>query len=96
MSKNCSDFVGELVPIKQTILGIGKSTAIMQGTLLKWTFEDDKGKVHTFLLPGSLYTLNIPDYCCRNIGHNIIATGMPTVIPPTLTGFFFYGTALPE
>jgi hypothetical protein len=31
----------------------------MQGTL-KWIFEDDEGKAHTFLLPGSLYTPDIP------------------------------------
>jgi hypothetical protein len=59
MSNNCANFVGELVPIKRTVLGIGKSMVVMQGTL-KWTFEDDEGKVHTFLLPGSLYTPDIP------------------------------------
>jgi hypothetical protein len=59
MSNNSTNFVGELVPIKKTVIGIGKSTALMQGTL-KWTFKDNKGKAHSFLLPGSLYTPDIP------------------------------------
>jgi uncharacterized membrane protein len=51
---------------------------------------------HTLFFFPVLFTLPtyLSDFCRRNIGHNIIATGMPTVIP-TLTGFYSYGTALP-
>jgi hypothetical protein len=52
---------------------------------------------HTLFFFPVLFThpTSLSDFCHRNIGHNIIATGMPTVIP-TLTGFNSSGMALPK
>jgi hypothetical protein len=59
MSSDLNDFVGPMVDVQEDLHGIGKVTACKQGTL-KWSFEDDNGIVHSFLIPDSYYVPDLP------------------------------------
>ena len=54
------DFVGPLRKCKRVIKGfMGSLTHTLYIGTLKWRWDDDTGKTHTFLIPNSFY---IPDY----------------------------------
>jgi hypothetical protein len=54
-----SDFVGDLKTCNRTLKGFGgtKMYRVKMGTL-KWSWEDNNGRSHTFLIPDSYY---VPD-----------------------------------
>ena len=55
LSHVIGDFVGPVKPIKRSLQGIGtQMTNLSMGTL-KWTFDDDDGRSHTFIIPKSIY-----------------------------------------
>ena len=58
---NCTDdFVGPLVDVNRKIKGIGGLADGLKMGTIKWKIEDDDGKVHDILLPGSYYVPSAP------------------------------------
>ena len=54
-----SDFVGRMQPTTRTIRGFaGSRTVNVSIGTLRWEWEDDKGTIHTFLIPNSYF---VPD-----------------------------------
>ena len=56
ISHKAADFEGELHDTNRVIKGIAgiRVTKVKQGTI-KWSWEDDSGKTHTFRIPNSYY-----------------------------------------
>ena len=56
ISNDPSDFISELRQCGRSIKGFGgsRTTGVMVGTL-KWSWCDDKGKPHSFIIPNSYY-----------------------------------------
>ncbi len=53
------DFVGELRPSNRVVKGFaGSRTTNVQVGTLRWSWEDEMGKKHTFTIPNSYY---VPD-----------------------------------
>ncbi len=54
ISHDATDFVGDILPSNRWIKGFGgsKTTNVRTGTL-RWSLEDDEGKIHSFLFPNS-------------------------------------------
>lgn len=64
ISSHIEDFIGPLDDVNRVIKGFGGTThrgTIKMGTI-KWSWCDDDGFTHTFLIPGSYY---VPDAKCR-------------------------------
>jgi hypothetical protein len=61
MTFDLSDFVEPPVRVNMNVNGLGTAQAQYQGTI-KWSFENDEGVVHHFLLPESLY---VPELTIR-------------------------------
>ena len=61
LTNNIGDFVRPPTLVSGRVNGIGgnKVLVVAVGTI-KWTFDDDSGKSHTFLIPGSLYVPSSP------------------------------------
>jgi hypothetical protein len=61
LTNNIGDFVRAPTLVKGRVKGIGGSNVLVVaiGTI-KWTFDDDEGKSHSFLIPGSLYVPSSP------------------------------------
>jgi GAG-pre-integrase domain len=59
MMNDESDFIDTPIIVHADVLGIGKVSAAKMGTL-KWSIEDDEGKVHDFLLPESYFIPDLP------------------------------------
>ena len=59
ISHDINDFIGPLVTSQSTILGFsGPHSGIIKTGTIKWTWQDDDGKYHTFILPNSMYVPN--------------------------------------
>ena len=56
ISHDIADFVGDVTPSNRWIKGFGgsKTNNVRTGTI-RWSLEDDEGKVHTFYIPKSYY-----------------------------------------
>lgn len=56
ISCEIQDFVGEVYETKVTIKGFGgtRTKSVKKGTI-KWSWEDDKGRIHAFHIPNSYY-----------------------------------------
>lgn len=63
ISHDPNDFEGQLTKVQRTIKGFGgnRHFDVYQGTI-KWKWEDDDGKIHSFRIPDSYY---VPDGKCR-------------------------------
>ena len=60
MSDNRSDFIGEMTPCNVNIKGIGGSNKIIECGPMCWVMEDDKGKPHKMVIPGTYYKAKSP------------------------------------
>ena len=77
ISHKASDFEGPLLDSPRVIKGIvgTRVTKIKQGTL-KWQWNDDEGKTHTFLIPQSYFVptggvrLLSPQHWARHLRSN--------------------------
>jgi hypothetical protein len=58
-SRNTHYFIDTPVTVHADVLGIGKVSAAKLGTI-KWSIEDDEGKVHTFHIPDSYFVPDLP------------------------------------
>ena len=56
LSHEISDFDGPLMDVERSIRGFGgsRTTGVKQGMLV-WTWEDDEGGRHKFVIPNSYY-----------------------------------------
>jgi hypothetical protein len=61
LTNNLQDFLGTPTPTRARIKGIGgaRVQATYKGTV-RWSFADDDGRVHDFLLPDTYYSPGIP------------------------------------
>ena len=58
ISPSIDDFIDAPIPINKKVKGLsGHIDGIMVGTI-KWHIEDDDGKIHTIILPNSMYIKN--------------------------------------
>lgn len=58
ISSHIEDFIDAPLPVKKRVKGLnGTVDGVMMGTI-KWCIEDDDGKVHSIILPHSLYIKN--------------------------------------
>ena len=58
---NCStDFVGVPTPVHAEISGVGGPIAILQKGTVKWSIQDDFGRIHHFRIPGTYYAPDAP------------------------------------
>ena len=54
ITNNINDFVGVPVKVRDSVEGVGGGMLVTHRGTIKWSFDDDMGRSHTFLLPGSL------------------------------------------
>jgi hypothetical protein len=58
---NCrSDFVGIPQPVQARISGVGSPAPVLFKGIVKWRIEDDLGRTHNFLIPGTYYAPSVP------------------------------------
>jgi hypothetical protein len=55
MTNDEADFIDTPVTVHRDVMGIGKVSAAKVGTI-KWTIQDDEGRVHEFTLPDTLHS----------------------------------------
>jgi hypothetical protein len=60
ITNQASDFVGTPTPIQSRVKGIGGPLMVTAKGTIKWSFEDDQGRKHTFLIPGSYLAPGAP------------------------------------
>jgi len=60
MTNSLNDFVEPPKRINVPIGGIGGPVQATHKGTLRWTFDDDQGRPHTFLIPNSYYTPDTP------------------------------------
>ena len=60
MSNNKSDFQGEMTSCRVDIKGIGGTNQITEMGTVCWTIDDDLGKPHKIIIPGTYYNPRSP------------------------------------
>jgi len=62
----------------------GSTNSTMVGTV-RWKIKDDKGKVHSFILPNTYYSPSVEtDYCHPSTGHKPGRKGETHTVLPTM------------
>ena len=86
ISHQVSDFLPDLERSHRMIKGFGgsRTTNLMVGTL-KWSWADDEGKIHSFLIPKSYY---VPQGKCRLLSPQHWAKHQRKLSPKFNTGEF--------
>jgi hypothetical protein len=59
MTNDESDFIDTPVTVQKSILGIGSTKALKQGTV-RWSIQDDQGAVDYFTIPNTFYVPDLP------------------------------------
>jgi hypothetical protein len=76
LTNNLGDFIGKPRKVMKDLLGLGSAQVYYEGTV-RWAFEDDEGKVHSWDMPRTNYSPDIPirlfslqhwAQCNRNLG----------------------------
>jgi hypothetical protein len=60
ITNNTKDFVGKVRKVNLTVRGIGGNTSATLVGTVRWRIEDNEGKVHSFLIPGTYYNKGAP------------------------------------
>jgi len=60
MSNHKSNFKGEIRPCQVNIKGIGGKNQITEMGTVCWIIEDDQGKPHKIIIPGTYYNPKSP------------------------------------
>jgi hypothetical protein len=59
LTNNLKDFVGKPRKVLKDLLGLGSAQVYYEGTV-RWTFKDDEGRVHSWDLPNTNISPDIP------------------------------------
>jgi len=61
ITNSIHDFVGLPEKVQETIKGVGGKMLVTHKGKIKWTWDDNQGRPHTFYLPNSLYAPTAKD-----------------------------------
>jgi hypothetical protein len=59
LTNNLNDFIGKPRKVRKGLSGLGSAQVQYEGTV-RWAFEDDEGRVHSWDMPNTNYSPDIP------------------------------------